>query len=120
MPRRPNINQRKILKRNIPPSPKSSSATIRSIPLTQTRPRFQICSKSRMHAPDIASCEIGYGLDLTGVLTDAAECYALAVVECTVGDVDVGWVLLEGYGVVAVVDCPAEEGYVVCVYLTMY
>jgi len=90
MPRRPNIHQRKIFERNISPSPKPSSPTIRSIPLTQPSPRFQICSESRMHAPDIPSREIGNPLDLTRVLTDAAERYALAVVECGVGDVDVG------------------------------
>lgn len=42
----------------------------------------------------------------------------MAVVEGAVGDVDVGGVLFEGDCIVAIVDGPAKEGYVVGVELS--
>lgn len=62
---------------------------------------------------DVPGYEVLHDFDLARILANAAEGDSLAVVEGAVSDVDVGGVLFEGDGVVAVIDGPAKEGYVV-------
>ena len=93
--------------------PVSATATIRRIAFTQASPGLEIRAKRRVVGRNVPRHEVLHDADLARVLADAAEGNSLAVVEGAVGDVDVGGVLFEGDGVVAVVDGPAEEGDIV-------
>lgn len=112
-PRHRYIIQIEPIKRDILAMPIPATATIRRVAFTQPSPGLQIRAERRMVGCDIPRHEVLHNADLSGVLAYAAQGDSLAIVESAVGDVDVGGVLFECDGVVAVVDGPAEEGYVV-------
>lgn len=115
-PRKINILERKIRKRNIPRPTLPSPASIRRETLILPRPRLDSSRIPGIHTSNIPRRDIFNDFNLARILSDATHGESLTVVKSAIGNINICRVLFHADAVVAVVDCPAEKCDVVGVY----
>lgn len=93
--------------------PHATTASIRRVPRSTTRPRLDSTGVLGLVAIDIHGRDVLDDFDLAWILAYTAHGERFAVVEGAICYVDIGAVLFHADAVVAAVDCPAKKGYVV-------
>lgn len=115
-PRKINILERKIRKRDIPRPTPSGAASIRRKTLILPRPRLDSSRIPRIHTSNIPRRDIFNDFNLARILSDATHGESLTVVERAIGNINIRGILFHADAIVAVVDGPAEKCDVVGVH----
>lgn len=115
-PRKINILERKIHKRNIPRPTLPSPASIRRETLILPRPRLDSSRIPGIHTSNIRRRDIFNNFNLARILSDATHGESLTVVKSAIGNINICGILFHADAIVAVVDCPAEKCDVVGVH----